>query len=342
MGDLTQDFFAAVRSGVRWKDAYDLCNGMDMFGMLRAFAGLEPRYLQELRARMNEFDVWGGPNMPRIRFAMDTVQKRSLPTPPPGLPQDQVQAARLFLESTTAHPVGPGSPARAVIEKWAKRFTTVGIDPGDRFLYRGATPYLALKHKTQGGMTPLADKCHGPALVRVHGLAVHCTAGAAGPDCYTVSRYRCVDTWNNNGASAHFAISGNGDVAQFIPTNYIAWAQGPGNDNWISVEVDNDGRAPMTINQLTATKLLFQWVCKTFATPRTVATGHLVGDPGWDDITRAICDASDASVSMSRAETLASRGLSCHRWLQFAGGKPCPGKGILSQLASIAKPGALC
>ncbi len=343
MGDITQDFFRAVKSGTNWKQAYDLCNGMDMTGMLRSFNALEPSYLTEFRARMSTYDVWGGPNMPRIGFALDVVQDKTLATPPVDLPGDQVAAAKAFLAHLKKGQP-PGHEPTRVMEAWASRQKRGDGSTGNPYLYPAATSYLALSDKHMGPMTPLSDKCYGGVLNDVHGLAVHCTAGPVGPSAYVVANFRCVHTWNGNHASAHFAISGDGTVVQFVPTNYVANAQGKANGHWISVEIDNNGSAPMTLAQLTSTKDLFEWVCTTFFVPRRLATGHLCNESPWDGLTRNVCTAAGASVSDSQMETVASHGLSCHRWLSYdkQRKKVCPGAGILAQLPSIAKAGPVC
>jgi len=80
-----------------WKSAYDECNGLNMVDMLDCLQEIGPDLLSEMRGQMATYDIWGGPNMPRIRFAMDVVELRKVPDPPPGLPPDQVQNARDFL-----------------------------------------------------------------------------------------------------------------------------------------------------------------------------------------------------------------------------------------------------
>jgi hypothetical protein len=138
-----------------------------------------------------------------------------------------------------------------------------------------------------------------------------------------------------------FAIADDGTVIQFIPTNFVANAHSGANPHWISVDVDNNRHAPMMFAQLDSRKQLFTWVCMTFGVPQSVATGHLCKNAAWDKITRTVCESSGAAVLESRNDTIASRGMSCHRWLDFGGGRLCPGMGILSQLASAAKSGAV-
>jgi N-acetylmuramoyl-L-alanine amidase len=196
-------------------------------------------------------------------------------------------------------------------------------------LYPGALPYL----KWSGGVT-LKSKSH--ALGSVNGLSVHTTGNGTGTkvtsDKNLVSG-RCLSTWNKNGASAHFAITGDGTVAQFVPGNRSANAQhSPSNESWLSVEVDNDGISPMLDTQLEALKALYSWVQIRYQTPGTLATGYLPpGKPAFDKITNEICTVTTTKI----AEAIASKGLSCHWWLDANKGHACPGPGILAQLPSI-------
>src|SRR5262249_27751083 len=156
-------------------------------------------------------------------------------------------------------------------------------------------PYLALQEARSGNrMTRLERKCIGAPLNAVHGMAIHTTAGNDAGTPFQTACYRCVQTWNGNGASAHFAISGDGTIIQFVPANVMAFAQhDPGNRQWISVEVDNNGVLPMNYNQLTAAKNLFRWVCATHAIPPQLETGCLFpSSPQFDEITMTVCQAS--------------------------------------------------
>jgi hypothetical protein len=231
--------------------------------------------------------------------------------------------------------------ATDVIADWAQHYKA-----GEAFdrphLYPDAVPYLALSDKGQGAMARLEDRCIGGALNAVHGLAVHTTAGTDARSPFQTARWGCVPTWNTNQASAHFAISGDGTVIQFVPADWVAYAQGsPGNENWISVEIDNNGVAPMKVEQLTAAKALFQWVCRRYGVYPTLATGCLFPQSkAFDDMTSTVCQAAGADLTTNKFEAAMSRGLSCHWWL-YPGQHACPGPGILSQLPSIAKPGPM-
>lgn len=215
-----------------------------------------------------------------------------------------------------------------------------------------ATPYLALK---KGGNTApkLRDEFVGGPISTVHGLAVHTTGAGGNRDAFDTAINGCVGTWHFNKdtkgflASTHFAIAADGTIVQIIPTNRQAWAQGnPGDRNWISVEVDNDGSSPMKIAQLESVKRLFGWICSAHGVMRQLAMGTLyfkTGAPPWkkahDEITTTVCGAGGSQTTTDPMWAALSRGLSCHYWLDPRNGKPCPGAGILRQLASIVKPG---
>ncbi len=92
-----KDRFLNAARARNWKVAYDECNGLNMVDMLDCLQEIGPDLLRDMRAQMATYDVWGGPNMPRIRFAMDVVELRTVPAAPGGLPDDQVLNARDFL-----------------------------------------------------------------------------------------------------------------------------------------------------------------------------------------------------------------------------------------------------
>jgi hypothetical protein len=238
-----------------------------------------------------------------------------------------------------------------VMQDWANKLkANPAYKPSEPFLCAIATPYLAL---TLGTLTPsrLNEKLVGFPMTAVHGLSVHCTAGAT-RNAWGTAINGCVNTWNHNYetsgfvAAAHFAISAEGTIVQFIPTNRIAWAQGnPGDYNWISVEVENDGVKEMLTAQVDATRHLFGWVCATYPVPRRLAMGTLFAQKNdvkykkdLDAATTAACDAAGAPTTTRPFEATFARGLSCHLWLDARNSKPCPGVGILGQMYQIAKP----
>lgn len=82
-----------------WKEAYDLCNGLNMFEMLRGLNSLGVPLMNDMLAQMQRLTVPGGPNMARIKFAIDVVGLKRLPATVPGDLQatNQVQDALDFL-----------------------------------------------------------------------------------------------------------------------------------------------------------------------------------------------------------------------------------------------------
>lgn len=207
-----------------------------------------------------------------------------------------------------------------------------------------AVPYLALKHATQGGMTELNDANVGGPLSSVHGLSVHTTAGRDDRSPYIMARWGCVETWNSggHGASAHFGIAGDGTLVQFVPTSFVAHAQySPGNEHWISVEVDNNGKDPMKAPQLESVRKLFGWVCDTYGVPRQLATGCLFPKAShFDKLTAEVCARAKAATTTDPYEACMSRGLSCHWWLEAnktGNSHACPGSGILNQMDAVAR-----
>jgi hypothetical protein len=239
-------------------------------------------------------------------------------------------------------------PAARIIERWAANY--VPGSPPSNFLYPGAIPYLILGKHPAAPMTRLANRCYGNPLPAINGLAVHCTGGPGNGAPYVVANNICVNTWNSAVASAHFGISGDGTVMQFIPTSFSAFAQGPAaNEHWLSVEIDNPGKDPpdgaeASDAQIKAAQKLFAWVCRTFSIRPQVAAGHLCEKQlrtplarAYDDLTKQVCAYGSLETQFSSDEKVAqsSRGLSCHRWLQPYV-KPCPGYGLLGQLTAIA------
>ena len=108
MSNLAPQFVTAARAK-NWKTAYDECNGCTMTAMLDGMQEVGPDLLKDMRAQMSIFDVWGGPFMARISWAMDVIQKRTVTVPQPkGVPDDQVQEARTFLSK---NPTASGSAA---------------------------------------------------------------------------------------------------------------------------------------------------------------------------------------------------------------------------------------
>jgi hypothetical protein len=123
--------FVAAAQGRSWQTAYNESNGCPMFAMLDGMEEIGPALLADMRAQMAVYDVWGGPNMPRIRFAMDVVQTGQIPTAPPGLPDDQVADARTFLAHRKSGTPGGGAPMRLKISLfWTRNAQHEAVSSG--------------------------------------------------------------------------------------------------------------------------------------------------------------------------------------------------------------------
>jgi hypothetical protein len=205
-----------------------------------------------------------------------------------------------------------------------------------------AKPYLWVKGAPRYDPT----KMGGP-IQQIRGLAIHTTWGWDGRTLLeTVNG--TVKQWNDaqGKVGAHFAIAGDGTLLQIVPTNRIAYAQGgPSDQYYLSVEIENR-ETPMKRIQLDMAQRLFTWVVKTFGVPPKLATGYVgaasknpnykyAGDAKrqYDLITPKVCAEAGVETTTDPQVAAAASGLSCHYWLHPT--KPCPGKGMLSQMAEI-------
>lgn len=250
-----------------------------------------------------------------------------------------------FTGALTVRLVGGKADA---MQDWANRVkASPEYKPTQRELCDIAANYLTL---TQGGnkATKLDDKLVGGPLSTVHGLAVHTTGAGGGRTAFETAIYGCVQTWNKNFsdsgfiASAHFAISSKGELVQIIPTDHVAFAQGdPADKSWISVEVDNNGSSQMTALALGAVRQLFGWVCRQYNVPSELSIGTTFNDrrqTDLDEVTKKVCASIRGTTTTNIFQSAMTRGLSCHLWLDPRHGKPCPGKGMLGQLATVIDP----
>lgn len=251
------------------------------------------------------------------------------------LPDDTPYTAALLVRELT------GS-ANDVIEAWA-RANAAGESYWSRALYPDAVPYLELEDtRRKIKMTKLSERCIGGPLSDVNGLVIHATSGFDTRSAFEMALFGCVNVWNGNGASTHFGIAGDGTVVQFIPTSFASHSQlGISNSHWISVEIDNNGKKPMTDMQLTAAKALFFWVCNTYGVAIKLATGCLFPKtPHYDQATKTVCARVGGPTTTDVFEAAMSEGVSCHWWLEGnknALSHGCPGNDIILQLTDIVK-----
>jgi hypothetical protein len=180
-------------------------------------------------------------------------------------------------------------------------------------------------------------------MAEVNGLAVHITGGLIS---LAAQKFNA----ESRGASTHFTIDRDGNIAQYVAMSFMANAQGPGNRNYLSVEMVGRGEPngacqKMTDKQINTLQKLYNFVYLQFPNPTWSLSSVYVGNKGAlmgpgaakpaQLISEGFVSRGDSSTGvLSVNEVAASRGLSCHYWLEMAA-KPCPGAGIMGQLPQI-------
>jgi hypothetical protein len=106
-----QDTFVQNAKAGSWNTAADLLNGSPMYDILPFLAalGTDSAISANNIAGILRNRGWFGAAQ-RISWAGDVVRLRTVPNPPPGLPDDQVEDARKFLNSRKA--AGGGAQSR--------------------------------------------------------------------------------------------------------------------------------------------------------------------------------------------------------------------------------------
>jgi hypothetical protein len=72
-------------------------------------------------------------------------------------------------------------------------------------------------------------------------------------------------------SSAHFGNAVDGRLWQFLDTDHQAWAQGPGNPDWISIENEGHGGDELSDAQKRNIARLIVWMLETDSVPLQVA-----------------------------------------------------------------------
>jgi N-acetyl-anhydromuramyl-L-alanine amidase AmpD len=101
--------------------------------------------------------------------------------------------------------------------------------------------------------------------VEVRGVVVHIMAGTLAG----------TDAWFRNPAakaSSHFGTGRAGQLVQWVDTRNRAWAQGDGNQAWISVENEGRGGDALTDAQLDRCAEVLAWAHREYGVPLQVAT----------------------------------------------------------------------
>ncbi len=140
------------------------------------------------------------------------------------------------------------------------------------------------------------------------GVALHVTDGVKGqlPNLGGV-----FSTFNAEGArrSAHFCVSKEGDIAQYVSLRDVAWGVGgdsKSNDDehWISVENIALPGQLLTFAQIAGVALIYSWLNRNLAVP------------------------------LQLADTRDDNGLGYHSMFQ-RGHPGCPGPGVITQRADV-------
>jgi hypothetical protein len=142
--------------------------------------------------------------------------------------------------------------------------------------YFGALKRQISVNFTKGGM-----------IKPLHGLVLHIEEGTeAGTRAWfnmTVeARQAALDAeWEKRGkqgdrqtayaSSAHFGNPKSGSLEQFVDTNDQAWAQGTGNQQWISVENEGFSGQSLTDGQISRLAQLMIWLNQTEGVPLQLA-----------------------------------------------------------------------
>ncbi len=187
------------------------------------------------------------------------------------------------------------------------------------------------------------EKSFSNAMGQVRGVAIHATAGRSKLEIHK-------GDWDARGVSAHFVVDREGWIAQYVSLNRQAWAHGPANPTWLSIELTAvptaTGGDEMTDEQMVWTATLVRELADRYRFPCEVATPyvgtHPLMGPG---ISKHFEKASQdiaflvGSQAKTREEAAKSTGISCHIWLHEKLGS-CPGLPILNQLPDLARKAA--
>jgi hypothetical protein len=170
--------------------------------------------------------------------------------------------------------------------------------------FYGADRRQIAYHFTKGGM-----------IRPLHGLVLHIQEGTeAGTRAWfntsTTDRQTALDAaWEKGGkkgpkpvaygSSAHFGNPKKGSLEQFVDCDDQAWAQGTGNQHWISVENEGYSGDSLTQGQMENLARLMLWLHVTEAVPLQIADNpaafglghHAMGGTAWGNHPRCPGDA---------------------------------------------------
>lgn len=153
-----------------------------------------------------------------------------------------------------------------------------------------------------------------PRRGTIRGVAIHCTAGSRYSNARTIADLSTFTRYNaKNGASCHYAVGGDGSIAQICPESARAWCTSNSIDHYlITIEVASDGAAPQKVTDKAVTALieLLADICKRNGIKKLLWRGDksLMGQ--WD-----------------------KQNMVVHRW---TANKACPGDVLYAKHGEIA------
>lgn len=137
----------------------------------------------------------------------------------------------------------------------------------------------------------------------------------------------------NAGASSHFHVDNDGNIEQYIDTDYISWANRDGNSSSITIETQGAGHEPWTAAQVRAIVQIIQWartVHKGIPLRRMTSSARKQKGIGWH---RLGVNGDFPKTGILRGRQQRGGG---ELW-SGAYGKVCPGDKRIKQIPGIVR-----
>jgi hypothetical protein len=159
------------------------------------------------------------------------------------------------------HPPRAGGDTLTILPpgSWAPRAAALAVDP--------QAIWVPWAHREA-----LPDDMGG-VLSASHGLVLHVQEGGGDP-------WGWFDRPDVE-ASSHWWVSLTGVLVQYVPATRAAWAQQAGNSGWHSVETEGLHTGPLTGEQVTALRYLYDWGAYWWGWPRRLAESTTGTGLGW-------------------------------------------------------------
>lgn len=124
-----------------------------------------------------------------------------------------------------------------------------------------------------------------PRQGRIRGVAIHCAAGGADKTARQTADLAKFQVPYRRGASCHYAVGGDGSIAQVCDERDRAWCtSGPIDHELVTIEVASEAEAPHEVNAeaLAALIRLLVDVCRRNGIPRLLWRGDKALMGQWD------------------------------------------------------------